>query len=95
MTELKKYIELMTKMYNKFSWEIGWESLPKYIGHKIYNVNTKQVAIVNWDEGPRLFDLSGKEVMCCCADFRGGNAFWIYKVGEIYDDFNKQSMGTD
>lgn len=96
ITDLEKYIDLMTNKYNQFSWEIGWESLPKYIGHKIYNLNTKQVAIVNWDTGfPQLLDLRGKEIVCFCADFRSGNAFWIYKVGENYNDSNKQSMGAD
>lgn len=90
MTELEKYIDFMAKEHNQISWEIGWESLPKYIGHKIYNRYTKEIVIVNWDTGfPRLLNEKGKEIMCCCADFRGGNAFWIYKVGENYNDFNK------
>lgn len=93
ITELERYVDLMIKEYNQFSWEIGWESLPKYIGHKIYNLNTQQVAIVNWDIGfPRLLDLSGKEIMCCCADFRGGNAFWIYKAGGNYEDCIKETL---
>lgn len=86
MTELERYIYFMTKEHNQISWEIGWESLPKYIGHKIYNRYTKEIAIVNWNTGyPRLICESGEEIMCRYVDFRGGNAFWIYKVGENYD----------
>ena len=83
--DLKEYIDFMTKEHNQFSWEIGWESLSKYIGHKIHNRNTKEIAIVNWDPGyPRLLDESGNEIICCRCDFRGGNEFWEYKVGEEY-----------
>ena len=80
MVDLEK-----TKEHNQFSWEIEWESLPKYIGHKIYNLNTKEIAIVNWDTGfPRLLNENGKEIKCNCSDFRGENAVWQYKVGEKY-----------
>lgn len=83
--DLEKYIDFMTKEHNQYSWEIGWESLPKYIGHKIYNCKTKEIVIVNWDTGfPRLLNESGKEIKCSYNDFRGGNAVWQYKVGEKY-----------
>lgn len=86
MTELERYIDFMTKEHNTFSWEIGWESLPKYIGHKIFNTKTNKIATVNWDNGyPQLFDENGEEIVCRCCDFRHDNAYWIYKIGENYE----------
>lgn len=84
MTNLERYIELMTKEYNKYSWEIGWDSLPKYIGHKIYNRNTKQIVTVQWDDYPKFINKNGKEEYFSCCEFRHGEALWIYKVGEDY-----------
>lgn len=88
MTDLERYIERMSKEYNKFSWEIGWESLPKYIGHKIYNRNTKQIVTVQWDEGdyyPKFINENGEEIDYYSYEFRHDRAFWIYKVGEDYN----------
>lgn len=42
---------MMKNGYRKSQWEIGWESLPKYIGHKIYNKETKEIVTVIWDNG--------------------------------------------
>lgn len=85
MTDLERYVELMTNEYNTYSWEIGWESLPKYIGHKIYNRNTKQVATLQWDDYPKLIKENGEEVSFSLYEFRHDKAFWIYKVGENYN----------
>lgn len=34
MSKLEKYVDMMVSVYGLVQWEIGWESLPKYIGHK-------------------------------------------------------------
>lgn len=66
-------------------WEIGWESLPKYIGHKIYNNKTNEIAIVNWDNGyPEYITENNERKYFCCDDFRHNKANWIYRVGEQY-----------
>lgn len=83
---LDDYCKMMSSR-GQTSWEVGWESLPKYIGHKIYNRNTNTVAVVNWDEGyPRLFDKEDHKVPCCANDFRHGDGYWIYMIGENYDN---------
>lgn len=51
MGELEKYVEMMAKVYGLTQWEIGWESLPKYIGHRIFNIDTLEIVTVVWDNG--------------------------------------------
>ena len=81
--ELEEYCEYMKKVHNMFQWQIGWESLPKYIGHKIMNTNTNQVVTVNWDEWFYYDD--DKDNYFVCNDFRGREGYWIYRIGEDYE----------
>ncbi len=83
---LEEYIIRMKNAYGKTRWKIGWESLQKYIGHKIYNVKTKQTATVNWDDGyPHLLNNEGNEISCHASEFMHGEGNWIYSVGEVYE----------
>lgn len=85
MDELTKYIELQVQ-HGEYQWKIGWQSLPKYIGHKIFNINSRTIATLIWDEHPTLYDMNGNVVPCHASDFLHGNGYWIYKVGENYNE---------
>lgn len=82
---LDEYCQMMQE-HGETRWEIGWESLPKYINHKIFNRNTMEVATVTWttDMGPCLINDAGERIPCCACDFRHGNAYWMYFIGEDY-----------
>ena len=85
METLEDYSKRMEQKFNKTSWLIGWESLPKYIGHKIFNANTKKTVVVMWDNGcPESLDLDETRDYFHCEDFRHQNGYWLYKVGEEY-----------
>lgn len=82
---LEEYSAIMKNIHGKSRWKIGWESLPKYIGHKIYNTKTKQVATVNWDNGyPHLLDKENNEVSFHASEFMHEEGCWIYSIGEVY-----------
>lgn len=85
MGELEKYVEMMAKVYGLTQWEIGWESLPKYIGHRIFNIDTLEIVTVAWDNGfPEMIKENGERGYFCCSDFRHDRALWIYKSNETY-----------
>lgn len=85
MGELEKYVDMMARVYGLTQWEIGWESLPKYIGHKIFNINTFETVTVVWDKGYlEMLKENGKRDHFCCSDFRHDRALWIYKSNEQY-----------
>ncbi len=80
---LDEYCQMM-RDHGQTYWQIGWESLPKYIDHKIYNTNTKKVGTVCWDKGP-MIEYDGLYTEYLHAnDFRHGNGYWIYSIGENY-----------
>lgn len=83
MYELNEYIEKM-KNAGYTQWKIGWESIPKYIGHKIYNTRTKKVGILEWDNGPLIKMEDGSIDIPYCSEFRHSSGEWIYKIGEDY-----------
>lgn len=61
MESLEDYSKRMVQEFNQTSWLIGWESLPKYIGHKIFNTSTKETVTVMWDNGyPESLSLDTK-----------------------------------
>lgn len=85
MNELEKYVDMMVSVYGLVQWEIGWESLPKYIGHKIFNVNTLETVTVVWEKGyPEMIKENGEQKYFCCSDFRHDKALWIYRADEHY-----------
>lgn len=85
MSELERYIDMMSSVHGLTKWEVGWESLPKYIGHKIFNTETSESVLVVWDKGyPEMMKENGKRDFFHCHDFRHDKALWIYKVGEHY-----------
>ena len=80
-SKLENYIDLMhRKGYDK--WCIGWESLPKYIGHKIFNMTTGVIGIVTWDTGyPGIISDEGP-IDFTAGEFRHGSGSWIYMIGK-------------
>lgn len=85
MGDLEKYVDMMVRVHELTQWEIGWESLPKYICHKIFNTDTLEIVTVVWDKGyPEMIKEDGERDYFCCSDFRHDKALWIYKVNEQY-----------
>ena len=85
MESLEDYSKRMEQEFNETSWLIGWESLPKYIGHKIFNTNTKEIVTVMWDNGyPESLSSDGARDYFKCCDFRHQHGYWLYKVEEEY-----------
>lgn len=86
MTNLEDHIKSMkSKGFTK--WKIGWESLPKYNGHYIFNTNTGEKVKVIFDDYPPILEFKdGKKIYPNANDFRHGNGYWIYCIGENYSE---------
>lgn len=82
----QEYVEKMQKIGIR-EWKIGWESIYKYEGRKIYNRVSKTIGTVQSQLGnyPVFTDEYGNSIPYTADEFKHGSGSWIYIIGEEYD----------